>query len=145
MLDIIFNTVSGEIMRQSGASTIFCVFVALSLTISPTVLAETAELVVKLARVQIDRGTGTVAIYVTLDAAGALAESRITTAHVGELVDVLVDDTVVARPRVLMPIRDGTLIIQTGALVDDTQKVQNARQAAARLSSHKARLRLRTQ
>ena len=145
MLGIIFNTVSGEIMRQSGASTIFCVFVALSLTISPTVLAETAELVVKLARVRIDRGTGTVAIYVTLDAAGALAESRITTAHVGELVDVLVDDTVVARPRVLMPIRDGTLIIQTGALVGDTQKVQDARQTAARLSSHRARLRLRTQ
>jgi preprotein translocase subunit SecD len=132
-------------MWQSGASTIFCVFVVLSLTISRTVLAETTELVVKSARVQIDRGTGAVAIYVTLDAAGALAESRITTAHVGELVDVLVDDMVVARPRVLMPIHGGTLTIQTGALVGDTQKVQDARQTAARLSSHGARLRLRTQ
>jgi preprotein translocase subunit SecD len=132
-------------MRQSAASTIFCVFVTLSVTISPTVLAETAELVVKLARVQIDRRTGTVAIYVTLDAAGALAESRITTAHVGELLDVLVDDTVVAQPRVLMPIHDGTLIIRTGALIGDAQKIEDARQTAARLSSHGARLRLRTQ
>jgi preprotein translocase subunit SecD len=132
-------------MRQSAASTIFCVFVALPLAISTTVLAETTELVVKSARVQIDKATGTVAIYITLDAASSLEESRITTAHVGEVVDLMVDDTVVARPRVLMPIHDGTLIIQTDAVAGDPQKLQEARRTAAQLTSHKARLTLRTQ
>lgn len=55
--------------------------------------------------------TGMPVVNVMLDKAGREALAQFTAAHVGEVIEILVNDTVVVAPRIMDPILGGTFVI----------------------------------
>jgi preprotein translocase subunit SecD len=89
-----------------------CAGMTMALGLSATVVwGAPLGLAIKSASVQADVFTGQPTLMVELEPAAQRSFAKLTTRHVGEVVDLLIDGKVVSSPRVQTPILGPSLVI----------------------------------